>query len=405
MDESIPRNLDTQHRILKDIEHNLDALSAGDDAPPPDIEVPGGQLSYEALTESNDRLRAERGWNHIDLDAALTAEQRELFAQWQMRHRIRWSEQDLLVVGFAGAVGAAATWFDMALDTAVMKALGKLGDTDLLQGWERDSNQLPIDYRKHGVGGPGHRLRSAGHDIARPLEALRQIRDREFRGTRWVHGVAEPISATESDFRVVDSWADALVLWVKHLVTDFVTPMGLPLPGLSYLYELDNFRIHNLARVLYQGKGRGPWINLRSGMLTPTLSVLSTEAILRTEVHGRAYQRDGSFKLTAGEEALQTELLLAAHSLVGAVSLGKTVASALLTHSGPLAIRHLNIPVLLRIGWLAVSAVADEADRRSSGAPTWEELLSDCAQPWQLESALAVERVAARRTIPGTIET
>ena len=35
MDESILRNLDTQRRMLSEIERDLDALSAGDDAPPP----------------------------------------------------------------------------------------------------------------------------------------------------------------------------------------------------------------------------------------------------------------------------------------------------------------------------------------------------------------------------------
>ena len=66
-----------------------------------DIKVPDDQLSYEALTESNERLRVERGWTDVDLDAALTAEQRERFIQWQTRQRIPWDVNDLLIVGFA----------------------------------------------------------------------------------------------------------------------------------------------------------------------------------------------------------------------------------------------------------------------------------------------------------------
>ncbi len=397
MDESILRNLDTQHRMLSDVERDLDALSAGDEAPPPDIEVPGGQLSYEALTESNDRLRAERGWTDIDLDAALTTEQRERFMQWQTRQRILWDVNDLLIVGFAAVIGAAAAWFDMDLDKTVAEALGELKHTELLRGWEQDATHLPIDYTGPDFGGPAHRLRSPGHDPARLLEALRQIRDREFRGTRWTYGIHEEVPVSRPDFREVDSRAEALILWLKHLATDLVTPMSLPLPGMTFLYELDNRAIRKLANDLY-GDAR---LNMRSGMLTPSLSVLSTEVIIRTHVRARAYQRDGTLKLTPADRVLQTELLLAAHSLVGAASIGKIVTRWVFAEEGPLAIRHLNFLVMLRIGCLAVSVVGDEVGRRSSAAPTWEELLDGCVQPWQLESAGYVERTAAQLSASG----
>ena len=400
MDESILRNLDTQHRVLNDIEGDLDALSAGDDVPPPNVDMPGGQLSYEALTEANDQLRAERGWIVVDLDAALTAEQHERFMQWQMRQRIRWDVNDLLIVGFAAVVGAAATWFDMELDKTVAEALGGLKHTDLLQDWQQDAKGLPIDYMGSGFGGRAHRFRSAGHDLARPLEALRQIRDREFRGTAWSYG--EPVSVTHHGFREVDTWAEALLLWLKHLAADVVTPMGLPLPGMTFLYQLDNREIRKFAHALYEGSTAGTGLNMRSGLLTPGVSVLSTEVIIRTHVCARAYLRDGTLKLTPADRVLQTELLLAAHSLVGAASIGKVVMRALLadggplapTEAGPLALRHLDIPVLLRIACLAVAVVDDEVCRRSSAAPSWEELLTGCVQPWQLESALDIEETA-----------
>ena len=409
MDESILRNLDTQHRLLKEVERNLDALSTGDDAPPQDINVPGGQLTYQALTDANDQVRAERGWTSVDLDAALTAEQSERFMQWQMRQRIRWDFDDLLIVGFAAIVGVAAMWFDMDLDKTVAEVLGRLKHTGLLQAWERDARGLPIDYTGPGFGGPAHRIRSAGHDLARPLEALRQIRDREFRGTRWSYGHCEPVGETLPGFQEVDTWAEALILWLKHLATDVVTPMSLPLPGMTFLYQLDNREIRKLAHVLYEGTTAGTGLNVRSGLLTPGLSVLSTEVIIRTHLYVRAYQRGGTFELTPADRALRTELLLAVHSLVGAASLGKVVTQAILADAGPLALtgagalalRHLDVPVMLRIACLAVSVVRDEAGRRSSEAPSWEELLAGCVQPWQLESALAIEETAAQLSASG----
>lgn len=80
--------------------------------------------------------------------------------------------------------------------------------------------------------------------------------------------------------------------------------MSLPLPGMTFLYELDNRAIRKFAHILYKDAG----LNMRSGMLTPSLSVLSTEAIIRMYVLVRAYRRVGSFELTTAEGALQTEL-------------------------------------------------------------------------------------------------
>ena len=83
------------------------------------------------------------------------------FMQWQTRQRIPWDVNDLLIVGFAAVIGAAAAWFDMDLDKTVAKALGELKHTDLLRGWEQDAKRLPIDYTGPDFGGPAHRFRSA----------------------------------------------------------------------------------------------------------------------------------------------------------------------------------------------------------------------------------------------------
>ncbi len=132
-------------------------------------------------------------------------------------------------------------------------------------------------------------------------------------------------------------------------------------------------------------------LNIRSGLMSPGLAVLSTEAIIRTHVHGRAWNRTGSAKLTTAERAQRTELLLAGHSMVGAASLGKVAARAMLDGVGPLSIRHLNLPVLLRIGMLSLQVVSDNQKRRTSGASSWDELFTGAALPWQLAAAADID--------------
>ncbi|AFU01695.1 hypothetical protein [Nocardia brasiliensis] len=374
MDDSIDRNLDTIRRRLAELEEATEqALREDDSAPLPVAAVPA-VASYAEMTDSNDRLRSARGWSEIDLDAALTAAQRAEFERWRTRQRIAWERDDLVAVGIAGLIGALGVWFDSTIDQGVANALGSVGRTQRMRRWERAAKRLPIDYTGPGFGGRAHRVRSAGHDLARPFEALRQIRTGEFRGVRWDHGEMESVSFA-GRFRTVESGAEALVLWVKHLAADFVTPMSLPLPGSSLLYELDNRELRKFAHAVYLGPSAGNGLNLRSGLLTPSLSVLATEVVIRTHVHAKAYAVTGSADLDARRQSLRQELLLAAHALVGAASAGKTVARFVTLDDKRrwLAVRHVNIPVLLRIGCLAVENVHGMRGRWTAAA-SWDEL-------------------------------
>jgi hypothetical protein len=384
VDESVLRNLDTQHRRLAELEDGIDRLPAGDTtvSPSPAPEQP---QRYEQLTATNDALRAERGWNVVDLDAALTPALRAEFEQWRARQRIRWALDDVVAVAVAGLIGTAATWFDSAIDAAVRDQLKRLKDTELIRGWERDARRMPIDYTGPHFGGRAHRVRSPGHDIGRPFEALRQIRDGEFRGFYWED--RQRFEKTES-YRPVESLGEALTLWGKHLVADAVTPMSLPLPGWTKLYELPSRQLRIFAHQAYSNS-----VNLRSATLS-TLPVLSTEAVIRTHVHGRAMLARGSAVLEPAEQSLRAELLLAGHSLVGAASLGKTLTLALAA-SPVAAFGHINWPVLMRAAMLSLQVVADARARRST-ARSWDELLTDLAAPWQYDTADELDRALAR---------
>ncbi|WP_072801570.1 hypothetical protein [Rhodococcoides yunnanense] len=332
---------------------------------------------YDRLTADNDSVRAEKGWTTVALDAALSPQQRAEYLAWCGRQRRQWDCDDVLAVGFSAVIGCAATWFDTTLDTAVADMLGSVKSSDLLSGWERDATRLPIDYTGPGFGGPGHRVRSSGHDLGRPFAALRQIMNGRFEGIEWTDGVRAVEHVELARFRQVNSVPEALVVWAKHLAADVVTPMSLPLPGWTLLYELPWRDARTFAHDVYQGSALGSGLNARSGVVAPAMCVVSTEVVIRTHVHGRAWRETGSPDLDSASTVLRDELLLAAHSLVGAASLGKTVARMVFLEKSPMALRHLNVPLLLRVGSLALSVLGDRRDKANLAAPTWDVLLEN----------------------------
>jgi hypothetical protein len=399
LDDSTLRNLDTQHRRLAEIEANLDALLAGE-TPTAHPATPDRPETYSQLTTTNDALRDERGWAEVDLDAALTPEALAEFELWRQRRRTPWQLDDIGAVALAGALGIAATWYDTTIDNAVRDRLKVLKDTELIQRWEREARRMPIDYMGPGIGGKLHRVRSAGHDIGRPFEALLQIRQGEFRGFRWENEIRHTVTTVTTrhgtPYEPVADLGEALVLWGKHLAVDFVGVTNLPLPGWTKLYELDNRFLRKFAHEAY-----GAGVNLRSFAVS-TLPVMTTEIVVRTHVHGRAMLDRRTAILKPGETALRAELLLAGHALVGAASMGRAARMSVMVPPGPgnvlrlaQASRHINWPVMMKIATTSLDVVRDARSRRSS-ASSWDDLLTGVAMPWQLDEAAQLDETLSR---------
>jgi hypothetical protein len=392
MVENFDQNLDTQRRRLDAMD---DAVANALSDAPVAADLPAGPVlqSYHELTEFNGGVREANSWIDIDLDAALTAEQVEALAQWRCRQRTQWSTADIAMVGLAGALGTACVWFDASIDRAVRARLNVVTKTGVLRRWEKAGKRLPIDYMGEGFGGRAHRVKSAGHDLARPFEALRQIMDGEFRSVRRSFGTKSTVSAS-GRFDVVDSFEEALLRWLMHLGADVLTPMSLPIPGSSLLYEMDNETISQFALHAYKGLRSGEGLNLRSATVAPGMTTMTTEVVIRTHAHLEAYRARGTVELTRQQQRKRTELRLAAHSLVGAASIGKATAKALVTNH-PSSIRHMHVPTLVMAGKTALQVVADASAARNSSASTWDEILRGVAQPWQLDLARDVENAWA----------
>lgn len=352
----------TDRRFLKELATLSDEIDAEQSTV---AELLDGASSVAVSTATRDDLGAR-------LLAALDDDQRALFQQWQSRERLRWDGADMAVVGLAGIAGVLATWFDSPTDRAMRLALRRLGAARFMRAWERDAKGMGMDHMGSGFGGSAHRVRSSGHDIGRPLVALSQIMNGRFVGYRWVDGIREPV--TVDGFAVPDDLFDALQLWVKHLAADMVTTMSLPLPGWSKLYELPHRELRRFIHDVYRGTAPGEGLNLRSGLVSPSLSSAVVEIIIRTHVHASALDRRGSSVLTTEESRLCGELLLAAQAITAAAAIGKSTARAAVLPVKSMSIRHLNLPALARVGLLGIGLLADHRRRRSTEAPSWSEL-------------------------------
>lgn len=394
-------NLDALSRDLDDIEALAAAALAGepiDRAAAQRIASTSMGLSYDELTALNQHRREAGAWGEAEIADILDPVALRQLDEWRKASRLPWERSDLVVVGVAGLIGALASLYDKQIDAAVLNGLSWLKKSDLLRQWERDAARLPLDYTGPKFGGPAHRVRSPGHDIGRFFNALNQVRTGTFVGTWWEDSqrIVEQVTTTRSGmpFAHAEEAHLALALLLKHWAADFVTPMNLPLPGWSLLYEMPNRDLRKFAHDAYAGTNSGDGLNLRSGVFTPGLGMVATEVIIRTHTHLAAYRETGTPRLEVAGAAKRTEMLLAAHAAAGAVSLSKTAAAAVAGETVTAA-RHLNVPVLTRVGMLALTVRSDAATRTANQVPAWRRLLEDEAATWTLPEAVALVDILA----------
>ncbi|MFI9536897.1 hypothetical protein ACIG56_27060 [Nocardia fusca] len=401
VDDAYIVNLDALARDLDDIEAIAASALSNQPVDPAMTQsiadTPIG-LTYSELTARHQQRREVDGWVEPEMADILDPIALAHLEKWRAAQRLTWEPSDLVVVGLSGLIGALGNLYNHHMDTAVLGGLSHLKNSDLLRRWEKETARLPIDYTGPKFGGPAHRVRSAGHDIGRFFTALNQIRTGTFTGIWWEDGqrmVAE-VTATRSGlpFAQAPEPHIAIALLLKHWAADFVTPMNLPLPGWSFLCEMPIPALRKFANDAYAGTNSGDGLNLRSGILTPGLGMLASEVIIRTHLHLGAYRSTGSSRLPTPTAAKRTEMLLAAHATAGAISLSKTAAAAI-TGETAIAARHLNVPVLMRTGQLALKVRSDTAARAEAGAPSWQQLLADEAATWTLPEAVTIADLLA----------
>ncbi|MQW76310.1 hypothetical protein GHK92_10520 [Nocardioides sp. dk4132] len=400
VDDTYIENLDALTRDLDDIEALAAAALDGtplDRAAATRISQAPSGLSYDVLTEHNRRRREDEEWGEAEVTDILDPAALHQLDEWRSAQRLPWERSDLAAVGVAGFLGALANLYDTQLDATVLEGLAWLKKTDLITRWEHDAKGMPVDYMGSKFGGPGHRGLSPGHDVGRFFNALKQVRTGTFEGTYWEYGERFVRESTTTPFGTPYAQVDlplAVAQLLKHWVADFVTPMSLPLPGWTLLRDMPDRELRTFAQEAYAGDYRGSGLNLCSGLLTPGLGMFATEVIIRTHTHIAAYRETGSPRLSSASAHKRTEMLFGAHAAAGAVSLSKTAASAI-AGEAVVAARHLNVPVLMRVGMLALKVRSDAAARAGAAAPDWANLLEEEAATWTLPEAVALAELIA----------
>lgn len=381
-DDDLDEVLATQLLRVEELQRRVKALQAAAQGPhgevdPADLDplvVPAARSYAEIIAESR-RYLADRGRLDARLEDLLTSE--ELRGLRIECERLRWAPSDIWTVGLSAMVGSVAAVLAGAIDEFIVGQLGLMQDTDLIRHWTRETAGLPIDYAGEGVGGPAHRLTSAGHDIGRPVEAIGQIVQGQYEGTAWteagkaVRSVSETVGGMAFTQYTVGM---AIALWGMHLVTDVITPTSLPLPGWTALYEVaPTEQVADLVKSMYWTQGAGPGWNLRTLGITKMVPLVVVEVGVRSKLGWDAWNGRGQLRLTPQEGDKRDEMLLAANGIVALVSTGQVVFECLTT-SSPLGLRALNPNVLLRTGHLGVRLLKAHRRRKRAESPSWEEL-------------------------------
>lgn len=234
--------------------------------------------------------------------------------------RLRWSKGDYIVVASAVVVGLA-----LELVNAAWRLNSPIDSEGSLRRWFNERfhdhpSGSPMDYQGPGFGGPYHRVRSPGHDLARFLDAVDQTARGEFRGVRWSYGSpVEVISAVNQYGNPYPqmSWTAAFVNVVVHLIADFFSTHSLPLPLTSVIYENCGREMRKFVHELYE-----EGVNLRHvsiGALQVGLAHLAIEVWLWIG-HG-SERRTDSVALKRYEMRLATTGMLSGANIAGAAVL------------------------------------------------------------------------------------
>lgn len=212
--------------------------------------------------------------------------------------------------------------------------------------WMKENNMLknPIDYQDLKSFGGDHRLYSYGHDLFRVFEAVRQIMVGEYKGIS--SGFTGEVTKIFSDYNNIDPTKAVAILFV-HLFKDFFTSRFLPLPGVTYLANLNGNKMPEFIEELHLDHD----FNLR--VLTgQILSVTAIEVILRVYLKFKYFRTKEASELIDDKKA---KMLLCSHSIAMLFNIGKVVVT-----KNPFM---LNIPQLMKIIQYLYKLLKAENDR------------------------------------------
>ena len=264
--------------------------------------------------------------------------------------------------------------------------------------WLSGMAKVPFDrVTETGISGMGprsHRVQTFGHD---PLLGWALGTMDIMRGTLTGIDVTSAVHVVEVG-NPTPNLMVALGLQVAHLLSDVVTPMGLPLPGWTALLAVpvgaigpNNLSVGEIARWMYL-RGYGTW-----HLATMTTSVGVTEAFVRSYYairqlldtdyeHRVSVERIRARADRVGDEPRYRSLSLLAHGIAAAGNAGKLV----LYGGNPLALNVAQWAVLSRkiVQRLQTPAATDvligqHAANVATIQTGWVELDLDLSKPFE----------------------
>lgn len=310
--------------------------------------------------------------------------------------KIPFDKTDWALIAVAGLLGAA---FDALafFGNSTENPLGAVGDKihknikhpnqpiDFQGGFDKEGNFIRHGDGKRDISFGGHWHRFSTHDIARSKENIQQIMDGEFRGSAFIDGVRINVSSKCNQYGTAYQQftkEEATRLYRRHMLADFFSPDGLPLPHtsdiLDYCTEENVARTQKFLLKIFEHKGFPTsfvntikclnahevrknifdlyknGLNIRSE-LEKGFSFLFPEIIIQLYI-GFKYKKwllhkEGKYSDEAIEQH-KNLMLLMAHGIVAATNIGIVVAS-----ENPV---HLNLATLIRVGKLGFSCVKDQ---------------------------------------------
>ncbi|MCL6576907.1 hypothetical protein [Kyrpidia sp.] len=229
-----------------------------------------------------------------------------MFDHVQVLNRTDW-----IMIGVAGVAGAL---IDIIYGRPTGFSEPEIKDNSLFGLGEQlknfDPQNNPIDFQADGPVGD-RRLYSYGHDLFRFFEGVKEIMNGVYQGiSPDGHGVITHAFAGYSPVNL----HTAIITLILHLFKDFWTSMSLPLPGMTWLANLNGDQMPEFAKKLYEDG-----VNLRTVTAEISATVI-VELTIRVYHHFRFREKSVSQRHI---EAHRDRMLACAHGVALLANIGK----------------------------------------------------------------------------------
>lgn len=211
-----------------------------------------------------------------------------------------------------------------------------------------DHSGQPLDYQGYKFGGGDHRGRTFGHDLIMFPLAIYMLCSGRFIDGYYEDGifkfVMSQLNQYGNEYNKL-SFDEAVIAYLVHMVADFFSAKGLPIPGFGLLAHFPQRNIRKFVNDLYKDG-----LNLRN-LVMQGVPVATTELLIW--IYNSLRYKDSEFSKEVINNKKE-KLLLISHGIATAVNSGKVIITKKPT--------SLNLVMIIRTIKLVWKVVKDEAN-------------------------------------------